>query len=76
MFYGMARVACSWRLELPEKYHFILDAPSEDPDGRPAQIRFSRKNKEQYVMTDEEGKATGWKATFEGGKWHVEDKRK
>ena len=62
--------------ELPEKYHFLLKAPSEDPDGRPAQIRYSRKNKEQYVMTDEEGKATGWKATYEGGKWHVEDKRK
>ncbi|WP_346798577.1 type I DNA topoisomerase [Halomonas sp. Bachu 37] len=62
--------------ELPEKYHFLLTAPNEDPDGRPAQIRFSRKNKEQYVMTDENGKATGWKATFEGGKWHVEDKRK
>ncbi|MEQ6890146.1 type I DNA topoisomerase [Halomonas sp. CS7] len=62
--------------ELPEKYRYLLEAPSEDPDGRPAQIRFSRKAKEQYVMTDEGGKATGWKATFEGGKWHVEDKRK
>ncbi|SDM88099.1 DNA topoisomerase I [Franzmannia pantelleriensis] len=62
--------------ELPEKYHFLLEAPSEDPDGRPAQIRFSRKTKSQYVMTDEEGKATGWKALFENGKWQVEDKRK
>ncbi|WP_431023459.1 type I DNA topoisomerase [Halomonas sp. H5] len=62
--------------ELPEKYHFLLEAPSEDPDGRPAQIRFSRKTKSQYVMTEEGGKASGWKATFEGGKWQVEDKRK
>ncbi|WP_108444594.1 type I DNA topoisomerase [Halomonas denitrificans] len=62
--------------ELPEKYRYLLEAPTEDPDGRPAQIRFSRKAKEQFVMTDEGGKATGWKATFEGGKWHVEDKRK
>ncbi|WP_017430159.1 type I DNA topoisomerase [Vreelandella jeotgali] len=62
--------------ELPDKYHFILDAPGEDPDGRPAQIRFSRKNKAQYVMTGEDGKATGWKATFEDGRWQVEDKRK
>ncbi|WP_355662094.1 type I DNA topoisomerase [Halomonas salifodinae] len=61
---------------LPEKYHFLLKAPSEDPDGRPAQIRFSRKTKSQYVMTEEGGKASGWKATFEGGKWQVEDKRK
>ncbi|MDI5921897.1 type I DNA topoisomerase [Halomonas sp. LR5S13] len=62
--------------ELPEKYRYLLDAPSEDPDGRPAQIRFSRKAKEQFVMTDEGGKATGWRATFDGNKWQVEDKRK
>ncbi|SFU34243.1 type I DNA topoisomerase [Halomonas korlensis] len=62
--------------ELPEKYRYLLEAPSEDPDGRPAQIRFSRKAKEQFVMTDEDGKATGWKATFNNGKWQVEDKRK
>ncbi|WP_299230767.1 type I DNA topoisomerase [uncultured Halomonas sp.] len=62
--------------ELPDKYRYLLDAPSEDPDGRPAQIRFSRKAKEQFVMTDENGKATGWKATYDGSKWQVEDKRK
>ncbi|MBZ9560355.1 MULTISPECIES: type I DNA topoisomerase [unclassified Modicisalibacter] len=62
--------------ELPEKYHFLLDAPSEDPDGRPAQIRFSRKTKSQYVMTEQDGKASGWKATFEDGRWQIEDKRK
>ncbi|WP_110676705.1 type I DNA topoisomerase [Salinicola sp. RZ23] len=61
---------------LPDKYHFLLEAPSEDPEGRPAQIRFSRKTKSQYVMTDEEGKATGWRAIFEDGRWQVEDKRK
>ncbi|MDN3555294.1 type I DNA topoisomerase [Halomonas maura] len=62
--------------ELPEKYRYLLDAPSEDPDGRPAQIRFSRKLKEQFVMTDDNGKATGWKATYVDGRWQVEDKRK
>ncbi|WP_110649194.1 type I DNA topoisomerase [Salinicola peritrichatus] len=62
--------------ELPEKYHFLLEAPSEDPEGRPAQIRFSRKTKSQYVMTDEDGKATGWRAVYEDGRWQVEDKRK
>lgn len=64
------------RNELPEKYHFLLEAPVADPDGRPAQIRFSRKNKAQYVMTEDNGKATGWRATFEDGRWVVEDKRK
>ncbi|MCM5703592.1 type I DNA topoisomerase [Larsenimonas salina] len=63
--------------ELPEKYHFLLGAPSQDPDGRDAQIRFSRKTKSQYVMTDNEsGKASGWKATYDDGRWQVEDKRK
>ncbi|MBB3189373.1 type I DNA topoisomerase [Halomonas cerina] len=62
--------------ELPEKYRYLLEAPDEDPDGRPAQIRFSRKLKEQFVMTDEDGKATGWKATYDNGRWQVEDKRK
>ncbi|WP_373191291.1 type I DNA topoisomerase [Halomonas sp.] len=62
--------------ELPEKYRYLLDAPSEDPDGRPAQIRYSRKAREQFVMTDEGGKATGWRAIFDGRQWQVEDKRK
>jgi DNA topoisomerase-1 len=62
--------------ELPEKYRYLLDAPAEDPDGRPAQIRYSRKSKEQFVMTEDDGKATGWRALFDNGKWQVEDKRK
>jgi len=61
---------------LPEKYHFLLEAPDEDPDGRPAQIRFSRKTRSQYVMTEKDGKASGWKATYDDGRWQIEDKRK
>ena len=37
---------------LPEKYHYLLDAPRQDDDGNPAIIRYSRKTKEQYVMTE------------------------
>ncbi|QFT84729.1 DNA topoisomerase 1 [Halomonas sp. THAF12] len=62
--------------ELPDKYRYLLDAPDADPDGRPAQIRFSRKAKAQFLMTEDNGKATGWKATFDDGQWQVEDKRK
>ena len=36
----------------------------QDPDGNPAVIRYSRKTKEQYVQSELEGKATGWKAAF------------
>ncbi|QEL10932.1 type I DNA topoisomerase [Kushneria phosphatilytica] len=62
--------------ELPEKYLFLLDAPSEDPEGNPAQIRFSRKTKSQYVLTEVDGKASGWRAIFDQGQWQVEDNRK
>lgn len=55
--------------KLDEKYLYLADAPLADPDGNPAQVRFSRKNKEQYVMSEVEGKATGWQAHYDGGKW-------
>ncbi|RRJ84656.1 type I DNA topoisomerase [Aestuariirhabdus litorea] len=55
--------------ELDPKYHFLLDAPRQDPDGNPAIIRYSRKTKEQYVMSEVKGRASGWRATFKGGVW-------
>ena len=55
--------------EIDPKYTFLFSAPTADGDGNPAQIRFSRKTKEQYVMTEKDGKATGWKAYYENGKW-------
>jgi len=61
---------------LPEKYHFLLDAPRQDNDGNPSIIRYSRKTKEQYVMTEKDGKATGWSAYFNNGKWEVQEKKK
>ena len=61
--------------ELDPKYHFLLEAPRKDPDGRPAVIRFSRKTKEQYVQSEVDGKPTGWRAFYTGSKWQVEDKR-
>jgi DNA topoisomerase-1 len=58
--------------EIDPKYSFLFSAPGEDGEGNPAQVRFSRKTKEQYVMTEVEGKATGWKAYYHGGKWEQE----
>ncbi|MFK8048905.1 MAG: type I DNA topoisomerase [Halioglobus sp.] len=58
--------------EIDPKYSFLFSAPAHDGQGNRSQIRFSRKTKEQYVMTEVEGKATGWKAFYDGGKW-VED---
>jgi DNA topoisomerase-1 len=62
------------RDEIDPKYHFLCDAPKKDPQGRAAVIRYSRKTKEQYVQTEVDGKPTGWRAFFDGGKWKVEDK--
>jgi DNA topoisomerase I len=58
--------------EIDPKYNFLFSAPVTDPDGNRTQIRFSRKTKEQYVMTEVDGKATGWKAFYSGGKWQPE----
>ena len=58
--------------KIDPKYHFLLSAPVKDPDGNKAIIRFSRKTKEQYVQTEVNGKATGWKAFYVNGKWQVQ----
>jgi DNA topoisomerase-1 len=62
------------RDEIDPKYHFLCDAPKKDPQGRASVIRYSRKTKEQYVQTEVDGKPTGWRAFYDGGKWKVEDK--
>ena len=59
---------------LPEKFKYLAEAPQEDEDGNDAIVRFSRKNKEQYVVTEIKKKQTGWKAFFRDGKWQVQDK--
>ena len=53
------------------KYAYLLDAPTRDPDGNPVQVRYSRKMHSQFVMSEHEGKATGWRAYFRDGKWVV-----
>ena len=58
--------------EIDPKYAFLMDAPQKDPDGNPSVVRFSRKTKEQYVMSEVEGKATGWKAFYRDGRWQEE----
>lgn len=60
--------------EIDPKYDFLMRAPTKDPDGRRALIKFARKTKEHYVMTEKkDGKASGWRADFVGGNW-VEQK--
>jgi DNA topoisomerase-1 len=57
--------------EIDPKYTFLFSAPAEDNNGNPTLIRYSRKTKEQYVQSEVDGKATGWKAFYEGGKWVI-----
>lgn len=57
--------------DIDPKYDYLLRAPLRDEEGNPTIIRFSRKMQEQYVMTEVEGKATGWTAHFEHGVWKV-----
>ncbi|MEZ5524193.1 MAG: type I DNA topoisomerase [Pseudomonadales bacterium] len=63
------------REEIDPKYHYLLDAPVADAEGNKAIVRYSRKTKEQYVMTEVDKKATGWRAFYDNGKW-VEEQPK
>ena len=37
--------------ELDPKFKYLCEAPKEDNKGNPVMVRFSRKNKEQYIMS-------------------------
>ena len=67
----LVREVASVADQLDPKHRYLADAPLEDPQGNPAQIRYSRKTREQYVMTELDGKATGWKAFYRGGRWEA-----
>ncbi len=55
--------------QLDPKFEYLTRAPSVDPNGNKARVRFQRKTREQYVMTEVDGKATGWRAFYQDGKW-------
>ncbi len=57
--------------EIDPKYSFLFSAPTEDDDGNKTLVRYSRKTKEQYVQSEIDKKATGWKAFYNGGKWEI-----
>lgn len=63
-----------FRDRISPKFYYLADAPEQDSDGNLAIVRYSRKTKTQYVMTEVDGKATGWKATYSNGKWVEEEK--
>ena len=59
------------RDEIDPKYAFLFDAPGVDDKGNKTLVRYSRKTKEQYVQSEVDKKATGWKAFYRDGKWEV-----
>ncbi|RUO77160.1 type I DNA topoisomerase [Idiomarina seosinensis] len=59
---------------LPDKFKYLAEAPQQDDDGNDAIVRFSRKSKEQYVVTEVNKKQTGWKAFYKDGKWQIDSK--
>ncbi|PJG85850.1 type I DNA topoisomerase [Conservatibacter flavescens] len=59
----------TYRERLPEKLQYLADAPQQDPEGNEAIIRFSRKEKRQYVTSEKNGKATKWVVDFVDGHW-------
>ena len=59
---------------IDNKYAFLWNAPIKDPDGNPAIIRYSRKTKQQYLMSEINKKATGWRATYQDGLWQENTK--
>jgi DNA topoisomerase-1 len=62
--------------KLDPKFRYLVEGPETDPKGRDAIIRFSRKTKTQYLMSeDDNGKPSGWVAFYQDGRW-VEDASK
>jgi len=59
--------------EIDPKYSFLFSAPTEDDEGNKTLVRYSRKTKEQYVQSEVDKKATGWKAFYNDtdGKWEI-----
>lgn len=60
-----------YKEEIDPKYKFLFTAPIADDDGLPTVIRYSRKTKEIYVQSEQDGKATGWKAFYDNDQWQV-----
>lgn len=61
---------------IPEKFHYLTQAPTADPEGNKTMVRFSRKNKEQYVGSEKNGKATTFALHYIDGKWVGKPKTK
>lgn len=56
--------------EIDPKYAYLIKAPTRDPNNNPAIIKFSRKKAEHYLISQCQGKPTGWEAHYQqDGSW-------
>ncbi|MEX1057702.1 MAG: DNA topoisomerase, partial [Natronospirillum sp.] len=55
--------------EIDPKYDYLFSGPTEDNEGNPTLIRFSRKSQEHYLSSESEGKDTKWRSYYESGRW-------
>ena len=61
--------------EIDPKYVFLMQAPVQDSKGRRSLVKYARKTREHYVMTEnEKGKPTSWRADYANGEWVVSEK--
>ena len=57
--------------QMDEKFQYLFKGPDEDPEGNPTILRWSRKQKEQYIGSEslKTGKATRWGVYWRKGEW-------
>ncbi|WP_296404014.1 type I DNA topoisomerase [Psychrobacter sp.] len=57
--------------QMDEKFQYLFKGPDEDPEGNPTILRWSRKQKEQYIGSEnpKTGKATHWGVYWRNGVW-------
>ncbi|MCY4473162.1 MAG: type I DNA topoisomerase [Kistimonas sp.] len=71
----LVRELLAHRGAIDSKYRFLMEAPVEDPHGNPAIVRYSRKTGQHYVMTEAEGRASGWQAVYDQEGWRESEKK-
>lgn len=57
--------------QMEDKFQYLFTAPDTDPDDNPTILRWSRKNQEQYIGSENSktGKATKFTLVYRQGKW-------
>ncbi len=63
-----------FRDRISPKFYYLADGPETDPVGNPFAVRYSRKFKQQYLLSqNEEGKSAGYIAHYDetSGCWKV-----